>query len=212
MRRLLLTAIDSARKQGFDLAALIPASASLFEYYRTFGFTTSCFFSHSTYSFDSQTCNASAHRLLRLNGRSARRFFPFFARCFQQRNNCISFNSLHFHAAVADIILDNGDVFVLLDKPGGSPLALAFVLPAPPHSAGLPALPYVKEIVAIDESAQCAIFNHILRLHRAPSLFCRTPPDRNGCSPPLPYAMTLPLSLRASSLSSSGLYLNLMLD
>jgi GNAT superfamily N-acetyltransferase len=212
MRRLIHDALADARRKGFDLATLIPASTSLFEYYAALGFTTSCFLIHCTYTFDTQTNNLPSHHLLRLNGRNAARFYPFFAHCFQQRRNCIQPNALQFRTAVSDIILDAGNVYVLQESSGGAPLALAFVLPVPPARLNLPPLPYVKEIVASGNNASRALLNHILTLYHAPSLICRTPLEHAGNLPAVPYAMTYPLSDQGSIHLLSNIHISLMLD
>ncbi|MDR3129882.1 MAG: GNAT family N-acetyltransferase [Tannerellaceae bacterium] len=212
MRRLLATAVAEAREQGFDLAALIPASTSLFDYYGALGFTTSCFFTHVTYLMDKPVADMAAHRFLRLNGHTAARFYPFFARCFQQRKNCIQLNNLQFRAAVTDINLDDGAAYLLQKKSNGAPLALAFVLPTPPDTLHLPAIPYVKEIVATDKIAGQTILTYILKIYRTSTAICRTPLDRADGFPAIPYGMTLPLSDRFSMGSKPGIYINLMLD
>ncbi|MDR3127444.1 MAG: GNAT family N-acetyltransferase [Tannerellaceae bacterium] len=220
MGQLLERALSESHRQGFDVAALIPASPSLFAYYGKSGFSTSCFFSQRTYHLDRQVEEVPSCRFVRLKAHTATRFYPFFARCLRQRSFSMLHNGLQFRAAVADAYLDQGGVYGLLQQDYLKPLAMAFVTPSPPVIAAQAGTsspsssPYIKELVSTSASAEQTLLNRILALYHSSSALCRIAPPATLCrhSPPLPYGMSLALSKRFAGVASPSLYLNLMLD
>ncbi|MDR2791355.1 MAG: GNAT family N-acetyltransferase [Tannerellaceae bacterium] len=219
MRRLLREATGAAKEQGFDVAALIPAEPQLFAYYKAADFTTAYSFGHTAYTVTDLTgADLPDSRILRLDGRNADRFYPFFARHFRRRENCIQLNALQFRAAVADAVLDGGGAYVLQSSVGRRPTALVFVTQPPTTldrqtmSCSAETL-YIKEAMSADEESLRVIIARLLALYRKPSAICRLPANAVEQSSSLvPYGMAISLSERYTIDEQAQGYINLMLD
>lgn len=125
MSRLLKRALREAADRGDSLAILIPASGSLQEYYRRFGFVTVFYRQPERYT--------STHRFpiegsyIDISARHASELFPAFERMMSKRDYYIRHSSAQFLTAMEDARISGcGFAAVCRDKEDYSPCAMAW--------------------------------------------------------------------------------------
>jgi GNAT superfamily N-acetyltransferase len=200
MRKLLGQAHARLREKGFDMAALIPAEAGLFDYYRSLGYTEAFGYSLVTchYTKDGEKENGS--RLLPLDEDFPPEWFAFLNRKLRERPSCILHTRASMACNITDVRIDGGGLYGLRDAQG-EPAGLAFAVPEDGHI-------HIKELLYQNEEARQSLLYKVANRYNVDKIVYRTLP----CLPdPHRYGMAMVVNRDKMAGWREG-YMSLMLD
>ena len=152
MKRLMDTAVEEMKRRGMVLAALIPASTSLFEFYERHGFTRVFDFSLCTYSRSAYNIPPRNYRISQLVkfGRSE---LAFFSGKLNERPIGVLHDKEDIKNIFRDLALIGGKVIMASDQ--GGPCGMAFATPSGRQDAGADERSaLIRELIYTDDSVK----------------------------------------------------------
>jgi GNAT superfamily N-acetyltransferase len=159
MKRLMDLAVEEMKRRGMAMAALIPASPSLFDFYERHGFTRAFDFSLCTYSRSEYNNPSRYYRITRI-AKFGREEEKFFNRKLKER----LIGVLHGKDDVKNIFRDNalaGGKVIMASREGG-PCGMAFATPARRRDAGSEERSALaRELLYDDESIKQALLHAV---------------------------------------------------
>lgn len=172
MGQLLHKSFSEMHKRDFDITALIPASASLFEFYRNYDYTEA--FDYSLRSFDCPCIPAELKDtpFLSLDKEPGEQWFGYFDRKLRERPSCLLHSSDDFKNNITDTLMDHGLVLGMLDAKG-HPVGLAFVT-ATENEA------FIKEMFSDSDEVKQNLLFKAADSFGVNKVLYKTPPDRHN--------------------------------
>lgn len=168
MRKLLQKTFATMRERGFLATALIPASPSLFEFYRAHGYTEVFDYSLNTYTKTIHKTTENKYYFVSFDEKPDTAWYTFFDNKLKERPACILHSEDDFHTLVQDVKNGKGEVCGIINKQN-IPVGLALSN----HREGKSIL--IREIVYNDEEAKEALLWELTNHTNALFAYYRTP-------------------------------------
>jgi len=192
MGELLEETFDVMRKRDFDLTALIPASPSLFEYYRRHGYTEIFDYTLAEAEFPKILVLNEDIELHVVNEDSIETAYSYFDHKLRERTCCILHTKEDFITSIIEFRQDEGEVVLAINKKG-IPVGIAFLYPSIDHV-------YIKEFMSDNEQIEEIILQEVMLRHRMKRVQYLTPPQ-------LPDSHRLGMGMILNREKSTGLWL-----
>lgn len=126
MGELLKQSFEEMRRRNCDITALIPATASLFDYYRAYGYTE--VFDYALHTFECPEIPSGIKEMpfLSLDKDVGKEWFIYFDQQIKQRPSCILHTEEDFRNNIQDITMAEGLVLGIQGS-DGHPAGIAFI-------------------------------------------------------------------------------------
>jgi hypothetical protein len=193
MNELLRNVSAEMKERHITIAALIPAEAWLFDYYRSKGYTEAFDYSLRTYTRSERFAPSpnEAEIVVRQETVPNPLLYAYFDRKLRERPLSMLHSYEDFAVILEDLKLSGGYFFVA-SEPSGRPLGMAWVYPGP----------LCKELLYDNEQVKDRLLYEITGYLHVEKAAYRIPAD--GCSPTLSYGMAQVLDAeRLSSLQTA---------
>lgn len=126
MGELLHKSFHEMRRREYDITALIPASDSLFEFYRAYGYTEVFDYSLQTFECPEIPSDIRTTPSVSLDKSASKQWFDYFDARLRKRPSCLLHTEDDFRNNMLDTTMAHGRV-IGIPGPGGHPCGIAFM-------------------------------------------------------------------------------------
>ena len=175
MSELLHNASEEMKNRNIPIAALIPAEAWLFDYYRSRGYTEAFRYATCVYIRSKHAVAPAAPLVVRQEREPRQIFYDYFDRKLRERPACMLHTYEDFAVILEDTSLSGGSFFVA-SNPDGLPAGMAFVSrPERDDNTGERSV-LIKEILYDSEQIKQDICHAVTQRLEIDKALCRIPP------------------------------------
>lgn len=186
MQQLIAEAFQVMQSRGVALAALIPASQRLSEYYRRQGFASTFGYAEEFYARPTQPVQESTLTILPLEGLSLEQLYAYLDRKLRERPCAMLHTMDDFITILRDLHLGGGKLLVAINTDEEA-VGMAFVLPpnktdtllAEKEPIALEALPLVTELFFDNDRIRDLILQEVTLQHDTPAARYQRPAKAN---------------------------------
>jgi len=169
MGELLHKSFHEMHRLEYDITALIPANAPLFEFYRPYGYTE--IFNYTLQTIDCETFMPENYHtgFHLLTKESATEWFPYFDRKLREHSSCVLHTLEDFTHNIIDTTMAKGHVVGLTDEKN-EPIGIVFTTATEEEA-------YIKEIIYEDDRVKSSLLYKVTELYRTSKIINKTLPS-----------------------------------
>ncbi len=172
MGELLHQSFREMRKRAYDITALIPASESLFKFYRAYNYTEVFDYSLQVFECPEIPSDIRTTPFLSLNKDAEKQWFAYFDRQLRKRPSCILHTEDDFRNNILDTTMAHGLVIGILNS-GGHPAGMAFITATGEEV-------FIKEMFYDDDEIKKRLLFKAAESFQTCKVIYKTPPLRSN--------------------------------